>query len=162
MSHYAKLGPINSDGLHPVTAVHVLDDDHDEGPGKSEADGIAFLMSVFTDTVADDWKKTSYNTRGGKHCDPDTFEPDGGPGLRKNYAGIGSVYDPVRDAFYNPKPYPSWTLIESSCRWQSPAGPRDPAAVKRFWSEEDGAWVDRDTYMAGVEAGTITEGQFVQ
>lgn len=41
-------------------------------------------------------------------------------GTRKNYAGIGYTYDSVRDAFIPPKPYPSWTLVESSCNWQAP------------------------------------------
>jgi hypothetical protein len=58
-------------------------------------------------------KRTSYNTIGGKH-------KFGGTPFRKNYAGIGDIYDPVRDAFISPQPYPSWTLDEESCTWTPP------------------------------------------
>lgn len=60
-----------------------------------------------------DWVQTSYNTRGGQHA-------NGGTPLRKNYAGIGYVYDAVRDAFYAPQPYPSWILDEATCYWNAP------------------------------------------
>ena len=59
-----------------------------------------------------DWVQTSYNTHAGEH-------PEGRP-MRKNYAGIGFVYDQVRDAFYAPQPYPSWILNEATCVWDSP------------------------------------------
>ena len=76
----------------------------------------------FIDTLPDSsaWVQTSYNTRGGKHYDPDTGEEDGGVALRKNYAGAGYVYDSTRDAFYVPQPYPSWLLDEDACTWDSP------------------------------------------
>ena len=45
---------------------------------------------------------------------------------RKNYAGIGYKYDPVRDAFIPPKPGADeyyTTLNETTCRWDlTPAG----------------------------------------
>jgi hypothetical protein len=53
------------------------------------------------------WVQTSYNTRGGKHYDPETGLEDTKPPLRKNYAGIGFRYDPELDAFIPPTPYPS-------------------------------------------------------
>ncbi len=59
-------------------------------------------------------KRTSYNTIGGQH-------PNGTP-LRKNYAGIGYTYDPVRDAFIPPKPNDSWVLNEETCQWEDPDG----------------------------------------
>lgn len=74
------------------------------------------------------WKQTSYNTRGGVHYDPNTGEPsaDQSKALRKNYAGIGYVYDAGRDAFYAPSPFPSWVLDESTCFWSAPqALPQD-------------------------------------
>ena len=40
--------------------------------------------------------------------------------IRKNYASIGMVYDPVRDAFYMPQPFPSWILNEDTCKWEPP------------------------------------------
>ena len=64
-------------------------------------------------------KRTSYNTIGGVHT-------TGGTPFRKNYAGIGYIYDPALDAFYPPKPYSSWTLNSTSCLWEAPvAYPND-------------------------------------
>jgi len=65
------------------------------------------------------WIQTSYNTRGGIHYDPNTGEPseNQSKALRKNYAGIGYIYDPVRDAFISPKPDDNFVLDEFSCCW---------------------------------------------
>lgn len=57
------------------------------------------------------WIQTSYNTLAGKHL-------LGGTPLRKNYAGIGYTYDPVRDAFIPPRPTGSWRLNETTCQWE--------------------------------------------
>jgi len=59
------------------------------------------------------WIQTSYNTRGGVHL-------HGGTPLRKNYAGAGDTYDPGRDAFIPPSPFPSWVLDETTCQWVAP------------------------------------------
>ena len=84
--------------------------------------------------------QTSYNTQGGVHYGPDG-NPDGGVALRKNYAGIGYIYDPVRDAFYAPQPYPSWTLDENTCWWQPPIPM--PADDKNYvWDEATTSWVE--------------------
>jgi len=64
------------------------------------------------------WVQTSYNTYAGAHR-------NGGTPLRKNYAGIGMVYDAGRDAFYAPQPYPSWTLDEATCIWGAPVAQPD-------------------------------------
>lgn len=65
-------------------------------------------------------KRTSYNTYGGIHYTNGQPSLDQGKAFRKNYAGIGYFYDEVRDAFIPPKPFPSWTLEEFSCLWNSP------------------------------------------
>ena len=78
-------------------------------------------------------KRTSYNTQGGVH-------KLGGTPFRKNYAGVGYIYDPVRDAFYNEQPYASWTLDESTCYWQPPT-PR-PEGRDWYWKEDTTEWVD--------------------
>jgi hypothetical protein len=57
------------------------------------------------------WIQTSYNTHGGIHS------YDQSKALRKNYAGIGYTYDPVRDAFIPPKPPIDCFLDENSCTW---------------------------------------------
>ena len=85
------------------------------------------------------WIQTSYNTRGGIHYAPNSNTADGGVALRKNYAGIGDTYDSARDAFYAPKPYPSWILNETSCIWEAPvAHPNDGKLYN--WNESNLAW----------------------
>lgn len=86
------------------------------------------------------WIQTSYNTQGGVHYGPDG-NPDGGVALRKNYAGIGYIYDPVRDAFYAPQPYPSWTLDENTCWWQPPV-PYPTDGKIYAWDEATISWVE--------------------
>jgi len=78
-------------------------------------------------------KRTSYNTKGGVH-------QLGGTPFRKNYAGVGYIYDPVRDAFYVEQPYASWTLDESTCYWQPPT-PK-PEGMDWYWKEDTTEWVD--------------------
>jgi hypothetical protein len=94
----------------------------------------------FFDTFVDDspgnWIQTSYNTRGGDHL-------AGGVPLRKNYAGVGMIYDIERDAFYDQKPYASWTLNEETCTWEAPT--TYPADGNRYtWDEETQNWVLND------------------
>ena len=87
-------------------------------------------------------KRTSYNTRGGVHYNPNTNQPsdDQYKAFRKNYAGIGYTYDPVRDAFIPPKPYNSWLLNEQSCLWEPPvAYPNDGQIY--MWNESTMSWV---------------------
>jgi hypothetical protein len=90
----------------------------------------------FIHTQEGTWVQTSYNTQGGQHL-------LGGTPLRKNYAGIGSVYDSARDAFYSSQPYPSWTLTETTCLWESPvAYPSDDKSYT--WNEDTTNWVEID------------------
>jgi hypothetical protein len=69
------------------------------------------------DNLGGRWIQTSYNTIGGEHL-------LGGKPLRKNYAGIGYVYDPIRDAFIPPKPENidgiEFILNEDTCLWELP------------------------------------------
>jgi len=85
------------------------------------------------------WIQTSYNTRGGIHYAPNSNEPDDGIALRKNYAGVGFTYDSDRDAFYASQPYPSWTLNEDSCQWDSPVPYPDDDKIYT-WNEENQDW----------------------
>ena len=78
-------------------------------------------------------RRMSYNTQGGVH-------KLGGTPFRKNYAGKGYMYDPVRDAFYAAQPYPSWTLNEDTCYWEAPT-PR-PEGIDWHWKEDTTEWVD--------------------
>ncbi len=86
------------------------------------------------------WIQTSYNTRGGIHYGADG-KPDGGQALRKNYAGIGWIYDARRDAFYEPQPYPSWILNETTCIWEPPVPcPQDEKIYS--WDESSLSWIE--------------------
>jgi len=89
------------------------------------------FFDSFVDTTPGKWIQTSYNTQGGVHS-------DGGTPLRKNFAGLGYVYDVTRDAFYEPQPYPSWTLDEETCTWESPV--EHPGDGKYTWNEETQSW----------------------
>tara|TARA_R110000737_G_scaffold148578_1_gene178091 strand:- start:241 stop:585 length:345 start_codon:yes stop_codon:yes gene_type:complete len=91
----------------------------------------------FIDTQSGIWVQTSYNTHGGQHI-------LGGSPLRKNFAGVGMVYDSTRDAFYTPQPYPSWTLHEETCEWKSPAPlPSDASDDKQYtWNEDTTSWIE--------------------
>ena len=92
------------------------------------------------------WVRTSYNTRGGVHYDPNTNEPstDQSKALRKNYAGIGYLYDAQRDAFIPPCPYATWVIDETTCWWTAPQPrPEDDNTtdaqgnfVTYYWSDE--------------------------
>ena len=92
------------------------------------------------------WIQTSYNTRGGIHYDTNTGQPssDQSKALRKNYAGLGYRYDSTRDAFIPEKPYPSWTLNETTCQWEPPIA--RPTMVEHanfagyLWNEETQEW----------------------
>ena len=77
-------------------------------------------------------KRTSYNTVGGVHN-------NAGQPFRKNYAGIGYVYDPVRDAFYAQQPYPSWVLNEQTCLWESRV-PYPDDGQRYAWNEDELRW----------------------
>lgn len=91
--------------------------------------------------TGDVYKRTSYNTRGGVHYNPETGEPsaDQSKSFRKNYAGLGYTYDAGRDAFIPQRPYPSWVLDEFSCLWNAPIP--YPTDDKRYsWNEENLSW----------------------
>lgn len=91
------------------------------------------FFETFVDSSPGQWIQTSYNTIGGQH-------PEGRP-LRKNYAGVGYTYDPVRDAFIPPQPFPSWTLNEQTCLWNPPVPA--PTDGKRYaWDEATTSWVE--------------------
>jgi hypothetical protein len=100
-------------------------------------DGIVEQVIVaeqsFIDTQEGTWVQTSYNTYGGVHANGETP-------LRKNYAGIGMTYDATRDAFYEPQPYPSWVLNETSCLWEAPTAMPDDGQ-SYTWDEATTSWV---------------------
>lgn len=87
------------------------------------------------------WVKTSYNTRGGVHYEPNSniASADQSKALRKNFAGIGFTYDAVRDAFIPPKPFPSWVLNGDTCLWDAPV-PKPNDGRLYLWDEANLRW----------------------
>jgi hypothetical protein len=101
------------------------------GDNENPDEGYQWLI----DNLGGTWVKTSYNTRGNVHL-------NGGTPFRKNYAGIGYVYDLERDAFIPPKVYPSWTLNEDTCLWDPPVPMPEPSEKELYdWSEEELKWI---------------------
>lgn len=78
------------------------------------------------------WVQTSYTTHGGVNS-------EGGPPLRKNYAGVGYSYDVTRDAFIPPKPFNSWVLDEETCLWEAPI-PMPQDGNRYDWDEKTTTW----------------------
>jgi hypothetical protein len=126
MAHFAKLDENN----FVVFVTAGRDEDEDK-------ENELFLRT------GDVYKRTSYNTHGGVHYNPETGLPseDQSKAFRKNYAGIGFTYDEFRDAFIPPKPFSSWVLNEQSCLWESPI-PAPTDGKMYAWDENTLSWVE--------------------
>jgi len=117
MAHFAEIGLNNT-----VVRVVVVSDNEckDQFGNESETIGAKFCHDLFGGV----WLQTSYNGN-----------------IRKNYAGVGYTYDSTRDAFIPPKPFASWTLNETTCRWDAPTPM--PIDDKRYsWNEETLSWIE--------------------
>jgi hypothetical protein len=108
VSHWAEL-----DDNNIVLRVLVGDDNDPNGD-----EGYQWLI----DNLGGRWIKTSYNTRNGIYYKPNSNEPaeDQSKAFRKNYAGVGYIYDEIRDAFIPPQPYEYMILNEDTCDWELP------------------------------------------
>jgi hypothetical protein len=92
-----------------------------------------------TERTGDVYKKTSYNTIGGIHYTDGQQSEDQSKSFRKNFAGVGYIYDEERDVFIPPKPFNSWTLNEETCLWNPPV--EYPNSFKtHIWNEENLNW----------------------
>jgi hypothetical protein len=77
-------------------------------------------------------KRTSYNTSCNTHR-------NGGVPFRKNYAGIGYLYDEDIDGFISPRIFPSWLLdIDTGC-WEAPE-PYPNDGKEYYWDENNLSW----------------------
>ncbi len=101
------------DEMGVVLRVLVVDDSY-EGDAQNYLADVLGLGGV--------WLQTSYNGR-----------------MRKQFAGVGFVYDAVRDAFIPPQPYPSWVLDEATCRWLPPV-PAPDDELNYLWDDTAQAW----------------------
>lgn len=123
MGHYAK--------VLDETVVNVMVAEED-------------FFATFVDASAGDWIKCSYNTRGGVHYEPNSNTPssDQTKALRKNFAGVGWKYDGV--GFYEPQPYPSWTLNSGTYLWEPPI-PIPTVEDQVFYWDESAYQADNST-----------------
>jgi len=115
MAHFAQIDENNM-----VLQVIVVHNNQltDENGVEQEHLGVQFCQNL----LGGNWKQTSYNGT-----------------ARKNYAGVGYVYDAQRDAFIPPQPYPSWVLAEETCQWTAPvAMPTDDGVY--LWDETTQTW----------------------
>jgi hypothetical protein len=115
MAHFAQIDENNV----VVQVIVINNNELMENGVESEIKGAAFCESLFPGTR---WMQTSYNTS-----------------IRKNYAGVGFSYDVQRNAFIPPKPYPSWLLNESTCRWEAPL-PYPQDGKEYVWDEAFQTW----------------------
>lgn len=113
MSHFAEI-----DGNGIVLRVIVAEQD--------------FIDSGAVGNPAN-WIQTSYNTYEG-------VNKEGGTALRKNYAGIGYIYDKVRDAFIPPKPFASWSLDTMKGIYKAPKTKPPIEVLPLSWDEAKGDW----------------------
>ena len=110
MAHFAELKTkvdptgFTSDNHQVVERVVVIGNDVETAAGPlgnndMHVDGETWCVDFFGGGT---WKQTSYNSN-----------------FRKQYAGIGMVYDPVKDKFLGQQPYASWSLDDND-DWQAP------------------------------------------
>jgi len=103
MAHFAELKVMTdptgftSDSHQVVQRVVVVG--NDVVPSDMHVDGETWCINFFKGGI---WKQTSYNNN-----------------FRKQYAGKGYVYDPVKDKFLVQQPHASWSLDDND-DWQAP------------------------------------------
>jgi hypothetical protein len=132
MAHFAQLNDNNI--VLQVIVVH-NGEMLDENGHESEAKGIEFCKRL----LGGKWVQTSYNNK-----------------FRKRYAGIGYIYDPGRDVFLFPKPFPSWVLDEVTFEWVAPEPMPNYAETEECrWDEMVKNWVvSPRVFIAPVESAT--------
>ena len=125
MAHFAELESktdptgFTSDTHLVVKRVVVVGNDC--VPSDEHVDGETWCVNFFGGGT---WKQTSYNNN-----------------FRKQYAGIGYVYNESKNKFLTPQPYASWSL-DGSDDWQAPvAFPEgDQSAYEISWDEDNTRW----------------------
>ena len=76
-----------------------------------------------------------YSARRGLRCIRTSYNGN----IRKNYAGVGMIYDEERDAFRQESPFPSWVLNEETCLWEAPV-PYPTDGRYYYWDEAVEDW----------------------
>ena len=129
MAHFAELKTkvdptgFTTDTHQVVERVVVVGNDC--VPSDMHADGETWCINFFKGGI---WKQTSYNNN-----------------FRKSYAGIGMVYDPVKNKFLNSQPHASW-VIDANDDWQAPVTYPTDITDKTVisWNEENLRWTATD------------------
>ena len=125
MAHFAELESktdptgFTSDTHLVVKRVVVVGNDC--VPSDEHVDGETWCVNFFGGGT---WKQTSYNHN-----------------FRKQYAGIGYVYNESKNKFLAPQPYASWSL-DGSDDWQAPVTypEGDQSAYMITWDEDNTRW----------------------
>lgn len=94
-------------------------------PNEEETRGQDFLANDLG--LGGRWIQTSYNKN-----------------FRKNYAGIGYLYNEKLDIFLPPKPYPSWSLNENTGEWNAPVEVPKDRSFSYSWNEDTLNWEPMD------------------
>ena len=128
MGHYAKI--VDNKVVKVIVATQDFIENYNDGEPE---------LNLYPSS----WVKTSYNTRGGVHYEPNTNTPseNQSKSLRKNYAGVGFIYNAELDAFYAPQPYPSWNLNEVTCLWEPPVEYPNDGRIYT-WGETTTSWTE--------------------
>jgi hypothetical protein len=82
--------------------------------------------------------ETWYGNLRGQVCKRTSYNGN----YRKNYAGLGSVYNEELDAFIHPSPFESWTLNEETFVWEPPVPLPEGGPFQ--WNEDLLRWENRD------------------
>ena len=126
MAHFAELESktdptgFTSDTHLVVKRVVVVGNDC--VPSDEHVDGETWCVNFFGGGT---WKQTSYNHN-----------------FRKQYAGIGYVYNESKNKFLTPQPYASWSLDDND-DWQAPVTypEGDQSAYYISWDEDNTRWI---------------------
>ena len=124
MAHFAEL---DSNNIVKRTLVVNNSDITNENGTESEEKGILFLQKLCGENTT--WKQTSYNGN-----------------FRNKYGSIGDTYREDLDAFISPSPYPSWTLNETTLKWDPPIPKPDDVVTENtittyIWDENNQEWI---------------------
>tara|TARA_B100000686_G_C16039186_1_gene594423 strand:+ start:32 stop:415 length:384 start_codon:yes stop_codon:yes gene_type:complete len=119
MAHFATIDNSTTKviNVEVVNNAVITDSDGNE----QEQLGIDFLQQIHGGGGVT-YKQTSYNGN-----------------IRKNYAELGGTYDADKDAFIGIKPFNSWVLNNTTCKWEAPVPyPSDGKPYK--WDENTRLW----------------------
>src|SRR5210317_34419 len=125
MAHFAELNSTNE----VLRVVVISNDDVEANGGELSTEAETFVSTIVPYSEnGTAWKQTSYNNN-----------------FRKQYAGIGHLYDVSKDKFILPQPYPSWSL-DSNDDWEAPVTKPtvteiDSEPLIITWDEDNQKWL---------------------